>query len=79
MSPAQVSVCVREDVLLRGYARVSDSSEASGWLYLGDDGNVSLWGSPAALSRLAVALLGAANAAERLGAERVSAAECEAA
>jgi len=66
MSAARVSVCVREDVLLRGYARVSDPGEASGWLYLGDGGDVSLWGSPAALSRLAVALLGAANAAERL-------------
>jgi hypothetical protein len=28
---------------------------------------VSLWGSPSALSRLAIGLLGAANAAERVG------------
>src|SRR5687767_11538332 len=66
---AHVSVCVREDAALRGYARVSDDGEASGWLYVGDDGHTSLWGSPAALSRLAVALLEAANAAERLAAQ----------
>jgi hypothetical protein len=79
MSAAQVVVSVREDEVLRQRAHVSDSGEVRGWLYFGDDADVLLSGSPSALSRLAVALLGAANAAERLSAEQRSGAECEAA
>jgi hypothetical protein len=78
MATARVTVFVQEDTVLRADTHVFDSGRVQGWLSLGGDG-VSLWGSPAALSRLAVALLGAANAAERRSAERVSAAECEAA
>jgi hypothetical protein len=69
MSAARVSVCVHEDAVLREQAHVFASGAVRAWLYLGE-GDVSLWGSPAALSRLAVALLGAANAAERVLAEQ---------
>jgi hypothetical protein len=78
MSAAQVSVCVREDVVLREQTHVFGSGEVRAWLYLGGE-DVSLWGSATALSRLAVALLGAANAAERLSADRRTSAEREAA
>jgi hypothetical protein len=79
MSAAQVVVSVRDDEVLRQRAHVADTGEPRGWLYFGDDADVLLSGSPSALSRLAVALLGAANAAERLSAERASGAEYEAA
>jgi hypothetical protein len=79
MSAGQVLVSVREDEVLRQRAHVSDTGEPHGWLYFGDDADVLLSGSPAALSRLAVALLGAANAAERLSAERAPGADLEAA
>jgi hypothetical protein len=78
MSAARVSVCVREDAVLRDQTHVFASGDVRAWLYVGDE-DVSLWGSPAALSRLAVALLGAANAAERLSADRRASAEREAA
>jgi hypothetical protein len=74
----RVTVFVDEDTELRADTHVFGSGTVDGWLALGD-GPVALWGSPAALSRLAVALLGAANAAERMGAERALAAEREAA
>jgi hypothetical protein len=77
MTTTRVTVFVQEDTVLRADTHVFDSGTVQGWLSLGDDG-VSLWGSPAALSRLAVALLGAANAAERVSADQASA-ECEAA
>ncbi|MGH2947913.1 MAG: hypothetical protein ACRDPC_16965 [Solirubrobacteraceae bacterium] len=77
MVTARVTVFVQEDTVLRADTHVFDTGEVQGWLSLDDDG-VSLWGSPA-LSRLAVALLGAANAAERVGAERAPGAEGEAA
>jgi hypothetical protein len=76
---ARVTVFLDEDTELCADTHVFDSGDVKGWLSLGDDG-VSLWGSSAALSRLAVALLGAANAAERVSAERAaSAVEREAA
>jgi hypothetical protein len=74
-----VTVTVHEDTVLRADMHVFESGDVQGWLSVGDRREVSLWGSPAALSRLAVALLGAANAAERVSAERASVAEREAA
>ena len=71
MSAARVSVCVHEDAVLREQTHVFASGDVRAWLYVGGE-DVSLWGSPAALSWLAVALLGAANAAERVSAERGS-------
>jgi hypothetical protein len=79
MRATHVTVFVPEDTALRVDAHVSDSGAARGWLSLGAHHEVSLWGSPGALSRLAVGLLGAANAAERVSAGRASAAEREAA
>jgi hypothetical protein len=46
------------------------------WLYVGAEHEVSLFGSPSALSRLAAGLLGAANAADRLGPGQLSLAGC---
>ena len=79
MRTTQVTVFVHEDTVLRPDTHVSDAGAVRGWLSLGDRREVSLWGSPAALSRLAVALLGAANAAERVSAQHASSAEREAA
>jgi len=72
-------VFVHEDAVLRADTHVSESGAVRGWLSVGDRREVSLWGSPAALSRLAVGLLGAANAAERVSAQRASSVEREAA
>jgi hypothetical protein len=79
MRTTQVTVFVAEDTEVRPDTQVSASGAVRGWLSLGGRREVSLWGSPAALSRLAVALLGAANAAERVNAERASVVEREAA
>jgi hypothetical protein len=75
MQATHVTVFVNEDTELRPDMHVSASGAVRGWLSVGEHREVSLWGSPWALSRLAVGLLGAANAAERVGAERASAAE----
>ena len=44
-----------------------EAGEPSGWLYLGGRGDVALWGSPAALRRLAAALVLVAERADELG------------
>jgi hypothetical protein len=77
MRAVQATVFVPEDTAVRVDTQVSASGTVRGWLSLGEGRELSLWGSPAALSRLAVALLGAANAAERAGAEQASAVERE--
>jgi hypothetical protein len=74
MTAAAVTVLVREDTPLGPGRHVLGSGEVHGCLSLGD-GDVCLCGPAVALSRLAVGLLGAANAAERLVADRAAAAE----
>jgi hypothetical protein len=65
MSAASVSICVREDTQLHEVGHLFESGEPSGWLYVGESG-VTLWGSPAALRRLAEGVLVAAEAGERM-------------
>lgn len=76
MSPAKVTLGVDEDAVLVEHAFISEAGEPVAWLYVGVEHEVSLFGSPAALSRLAAGLLGAANAAERLGAGQIMLAGC---
>jgi hypothetical protein len=76
MSAAKVTLCVDEDGVLVEHAFASEAGEAVAWLYVGAEHEVSLVGSPAALSRLAAGLLGAANAAERLGVGQMMLAGC---
>ena len=79
MQASHVRVFVNEDTELRPDTHVSASGAVRGWLSVGEHREVSLWGSPSALSRLAIGLLGVANAAERVSAERASSVEREAA
>jgi hypothetical protein len=72
MRAVQATVFVPEDAALGIDTHASASGAVRGWLSLGEGRELSLWGSPAALSRLAVGLLGAANAAERASAPRES-------
>ena len=70
MGAVHVSVHVAEDVELDDHLNAGAGREPSGWLYLGEGGNVALWGSPAALRRLAAALVLVAERAEGLRALR---------
>lgn len=76
MSTAKVTLGVDEDAVLVEHAFASEAGEPVAWLYVGAEQEVSLFGSPAALSRLAAGLLGAADAAERLGAGQMMLAGC---
>jgi hypothetical protein len=76
MGAANVTVCIDEDAVLVEHAFTSDAGEPVAWLYVGAGHEVSLFGSPAALGRLAAGLLGAANAAERLAAGQMMLAGC---
>jgi hypothetical protein len=79
MQATHVTVFVNDDTERRPDTHVSASGAVRGWLSVGAHRVVSLWGSPSALSRLAMGLLGPANAAERVGVQRASSLEREAA
>ena len=66
----RVLVHVAEDVELDDHLSTGEGCVPSGWLYLRGGGEVALWGSPAALRRLAAALVLAAERTEGLGALR---------
>ena len=70
MSAVHVSVRVAEDVELDDHLSAGASGEPSGWLYLRTGDDVALWGSPAALRRLAAALVLVAERADGLRALR---------
>jgi hypothetical protein len=70
MRVANVVAHVRDEVPLAGRAVVRGSGEPWAWLEIGDVGEVSLYGSPAALRRLASELVEAAVLAERAAEER---------
>jgi hypothetical protein len=70
MGAAYVSVHVAEDVELDDHLCADAGRAPNGWLYLGGDGHTALWGSPAALRRLAAALVLVAERAEGLVALR---------
>jgi hypothetical protein len=64
MRVAHASVYVREATPLRAQSFVRASGEPWAWLDVGGDAEVSLYGSPAAMRRLADELIEAADAAE---------------
>jgi hypothetical protein len=66
MSAAHVSVRVAEDARLTWHSHVSATAGPSAWLYIGEGDATALWGSPAALRRLAAALVVAAEQADEL-------------
>ena len=57
---------VGQESLTRQHAFVSRSADPVGWLDVGEDGELGVYGSPEALRRLAAALLVAADAADEL-------------
>ena len=67
---ARVLVHVAEDVELDDHLSAGEGCVPSGWLYLRGGGEVALWGSPAALRRLAAALVLVAERTEDLRALR---------
>ena len=66
MGVARITVAVREDTRLRSEAFRSAAGEPVGWLEVGEF-EVGLYGSPAALRRLALDAVRAAEDAEELG------------
>ena len=70
MGVAHVSVYVREDAPLVTRLHGSVAGGPRAWLYLDEGLQVALWGSPAAMRRLAAALVVAAEEADALLAPR---------
>jgi hypothetical protein len=66
MGDVRVSARVTEDVALDEHVHVRESGEPVGWLYLGERGDLALWGSPGALRRVAAALVLVAERADGL-------------
>jgi hypothetical protein len=66
MGPTRVIVFVDADTELCPQPFVGASGKRVAWLELGDGGEVGLSGSPAAMRRLAAAVLTTAGAAEEL-------------
>jgi hypothetical protein len=66
MRVARCSVRVREDSELREQSFVRECGEPWAWLDLGEDREVSVYGSPAAMRRLAAAVIAAADVADGL-------------
>ena len=67
MAAARITVAVREDLPMRPEAfRSAATGEPVGWLEVGEF-EVGLYGSPAALRRLALDAVRAAENAEELG------------
>jgi hypothetical protein len=73
MAHARATVQVDEHSTLREHVIVVGSRGPCGWLDVGEDGALIVCGSPAALRRLAAAVLAAADAADELPDERVEA------
>ena len=65
---ARVTVFVGADIELRPRPFVQPSGERVAWLEVGDGSDVGLWGSPAALRRLAAAAIVTAAEADELAA-----------
>jgi hypothetical protein len=66
MSAALTSARVGEESLMRQHVFVGRWGDPVGWLGVGEDGELGVYGSPEALRRLAAALLIAADAADEL-------------
>lgn len=66
MARTRMTVGVDEAVRLRPHHFVSAAGEPVAWLNVGPDGEVSVYGSPDAVRRLAAALVVCAEEADRL-------------
>jgi hypothetical protein len=66
MGAVRASMYVPDDVALDEHLVVRESGEPAAWLYLGERGDLGLWGSPGALRRVAAALVLVAERAEGL-------------
>jgi hypothetical protein len=66
MVVARMSARVEEDSPLDQHVFVSRSGEPIGWLDVGESSELGVYGSPAALRRLAAAVLIVADAADEL-------------
>jgi hypothetical protein len=66
MAIASTSVRVGGSTPMRQHVFVGRSGDPVGWLNVGEDGELGVYGSPEALRRLAAALLLAADAADEL-------------
>src|SRR3954447_22897049 len=66
MGAVRASMYVTDDVALDEHLVVRESGEPAAWLYLGERGDLGLWGSPGALRRVAAALVLVAERAEGL-------------
>jgi hypothetical protein len=67
---ARMTVCIDEAAVLGPHRFVSAAGEPVAWLNVGDEGELSLYGSPVAMRRLGEAAIGTAEAAEELAAGR---------
>jgi hypothetical protein len=66
MAYARSTVRVNDDSALREHAFIRDSGAPCAWLDVGEDGALGVWGSPAAMRRLAAGVIAAADAAQGL-------------
>src|SRR4051794_16923892 len=66
MSAARVSAYAAEDSPLKWQVHVSGTARPTAWLYIGEGDDTALWGSAAALRRLAAAVVVAAEQADEL-------------
>ncbi len=64
MSAAHVSVHVAEGARLTWHLHVAGTGAPHAWVYVDEEQDVALWGSPPALRRLAAALVVAAEEAD---------------
>jgi hypothetical protein len=70
MALARISVRVDADTPQRAQPFLAESGAPVAWLELGDGSEVGVYGSPAAMRRLAAAVLATAAAADDLSSER---------
>jgi hypothetical protein len=66
IAPVNTIARVTEDSRLRERVFVSDAGEPCAWLDVGEHGERGVYGAPAAMRRLAAAVVAAANAADLL-------------
>jgi hypothetical protein len=66
MASTRMTVSVDEALRLRPHHFVSAAGEPVAWLNVGPDGELSVYGSPIAVRRLAAALVICAEEADRL-------------
>ena len=66
MASARVSIGVDATVPLRSHRFVSGAGEPVAWLHVGEERELHLYGSPAAMRRFGAMVMAAADAADEL-------------